>query len=152
MFPFPYPTDYSGKAYALVTAAAKGDEAGVLSCIEAGADVTFGSNLALRAAAFTGNLGTLVILAGRGADVHAENDEALLYAGKRRDGGMVKFLLEKGADPEKVAQHHAAAIDDAYRETMEELHSDRLIDDFRERTAVLKNNPPSGKFRPRKPF
>lgn len=134
------PTYYNGLGYALVSAAARDDVALIRRCLDAGADINFEENLALRGAAFTGRLKALQELVERGADLHAKNDEALFYAAKRGDLEMTKFLLDKGASVEAIRVHHKAVLDRDVVNTLDQLRGESMREQFARNSRRFKRH------------
>jgi hypothetical protein len=66
--------------------------------LEKGADVHANNDEALRWASENGHLEVVKLLLENGADVHANNDEALRWASENGHLEVVKLLLENGAD------------------------------------------------------
>ena len=79
----------------------------------------------LRSAAFTGHFDILKLLVDKGADIHAVNDEALLYAAKSRDSAMTLYLIEKGADVKNMLQKHRKDVDADCIATLDGLQGEK---------------------------
>ena len=65
-------------------------------------DVNFDEGFLLKLAVIRGDLDLVRFLVGQGADIHLNDDLALTSAGHRMYVGIVKYLIEKGADPKKL--------------------------------------------------
>jgi len=66
--------------------------------VEKGADIHADNDNALRWASKNGHLEVVEFLVEKGADIHANNDGALKWASKNGYLEVVEFLVEKGAD------------------------------------------------------
>ena len=82
----------------LVQASKKGNLSKVKKIIEKGADVHAQNYEALRSAADGGHLELVKYLVTKGADVHADDDQALRSAAIKGHLELVKYLVTKGAD------------------------------------------------------
>jgi ankyrin repeat protein len=95
----PAPPENEKFSLALDGAAKVNDIDAAKRAIAEGADVHYGRDMALRSAAKAGHVGMLVyLIQGAGADIHAVNDEALRHAVKNNREGVVKALLDFGAN------------------------------------------------------
>ena len=86
------------KASALVLTGFMPIEEAIRLAIQAGADVHFNDDQALRWTSFYGHLSVVEVLVKAGANVHAGNDAALRYASERGHLSVVEFLVKAGAD------------------------------------------------------
>ena len=73
-------------------------EEAIRLAIQAGADVHFNDDQALRIASFYGHLPVVEVLVKAGADVHANHDEALRYASSNGHLPVVEVLVKAGAN------------------------------------------------------
>ena len=86
------------KASALVLTGSMPIEEAVALAIQAGADVHFNDDQALRFASAYGHLSIVEVLVKAGANVHAKDDEALRLASFYGHLSIVKVLVKAGAD------------------------------------------------------
>jgi ankyrin repeat protein len=136
-----FQNEYQPKGYALVALAVEGDVEGVRRALADNADIVhFNDDLPVRAAAFTGNMATLEVIVEKGGNIRANSDEALLYAAKRGDMDMTRYLLSKGASVEVIKIHHAAEVDDACLDTINAVQSEKSADAWRDNMSALKGN------------
>ena len=82
----------------LIYAAKDGDLTKVKECIKNGADIHANDEEALIEAAINGHLKIVKFLVENGADIHADNNMALRTSLYNDNLEVAKFLLEKGAD------------------------------------------------------
>src|SRR3990172_8474336 len=82
----------------LIRAAEKGYLSLVKEVLDRGADIHAENDQALRWAAEKGYLDVVKLLLDRGADIHAENDYALRLAAEYGQLDVVKLLLDRGAN------------------------------------------------------
>jgi len=81
-----------------IKAASIGDIDKVGKALASGADIHAEDDNAIRLAAQFGWRKTVALLLDRGADIHAENDYALIWAATNRHTETVRLLLNRGAD------------------------------------------------------
>ena len=86
------------KASALVLTGFMPIEEAIRLAIQAGADVHFNDDQALRWTSFYGHLPVVEVLVKAGADVHANHDEALRHASSNGHLPVVEVLVKAGAN------------------------------------------------------
>ena len=79
-------------------AATNGQLKTVKLLLDRGADVHADNDNALRSAAENGQLESVRLLLDRGADIHVQNDTALRWAAEHGHSKIVALLLDRGAD------------------------------------------------------
>ena len=90
--------------------AVKNDELDLVKyLVSQGADVTANDNEAIISAAEGNHLAIVKYLVSKGADVTADDNEVLLHAVANENLALVKYLVSQGADV--TAQNNAAIID-----------------------------------------
>ncbi|WP_175888216.1 ankyrin repeat domain-containing protein [Burkholderia contaminans] len=82
----------------LVVFSHNGDIDGAKEALLSGADIHYDNNFALMAACTKGHLQVVKYLIDQGANIHARDDYALRNASHDGHFGIVKYLVEKGAD------------------------------------------------------
>ena len=82
------------KDKALINASRRGHTEAVKSLINAGADVHANNNEALQWASANGHIEVVKLLLDAGADVHAKNDLALRWANEEGHTKVVKLLKQ----------------------------------------------------------
>ena len=70
----------------------------VKACLDAGADIHAEDDAALILAAQKGHTETVKLLINAGANIHAEDDDALIYAAENGHSETIKLLVIAGAD------------------------------------------------------
>ncbi|PVZ99361.1 hypothetical protein BB558_004622, partial [Smittium angustum] len=75
----------------------------VVKCLLEDGTNIYATKLILEAASIYGQLGIIKLLAEKGVDFHANNDKALVFASKNNRSGVVKYLVENGADTRVVS-------------------------------------------------
>lgn len=131
----------------LVTAAATGAGDAVARALEAGANVHYEDDLALRAAVFTGHEAIAGFLLEKGANVHAAGEEALFYAAKRGDDETVSLLLGHGAIIKDMIQARRREITPECIETLNRHESKRLHEAFQQNFKRVKKPETGNKFK-----
>ena len=86
------------KASALVLTGSMPIEEAVALAIQAGADVHFNDDQALRIASKNGHVAVVEFLVKAGADVHADDDQALCWASYHGHLPVIEFLVKAGAN------------------------------------------------------
>ncbi|CUJ71834.1 ankyrin repeat domain-containing protein [Achromobacter xylosoxidans] len=88
----------------------------VKKLLKAGASFHYDDSRAFRCAANcaanNGRLGIFKFFIGRGADIHANDDEALINAASWGNVEMVKFLVEQGAPIEAAKENGTQEVQD----------------------------------------
>lgn len=136
--------------YQLVTGAATGMIGIVTQALEAGADVHYEDDLALRTASLMGNAPVVKLLVEKGANVNAASAEALLYAAKSQDNDLVAYLLSKGASIDAMMRGHRREVDQTTLDTLDRHESQKLRDAFEKNFSRIKKPDEAEKFKLRK--
>lgn len=136
--------------YQLVTGAATGMIDIVTQALDAGANVHFEDDLALRTASLMGNAPIVKLLVEKGANVNAASSEALLYAAKSEDNDLVAFLLSKGASIDTMMRGHRREVDQTTVETLDRHESQKLRDAFEKNFSRIQKPETGDKFKLRK--
>lgn len=136
--------------YQLVTGAATGMINIVNEALDAGANVHFEDDLALRTASLMGNAPIVKLLVEKGANVNASSAEALLYAAKSQDNDLVAFLLSKGASIDTMMRGHKREVDQVTVDTLDRHESQKLRDAFEKNFSRIKKPDEVEKFKLRK--
>jgi ankyrin repeat protein len=119
----------------LIFDAGTGRVGNVRALLEAGADVHANNDEALRRAAEAGHTDVVRLLLGAGADVHARDDEALWRAARSGRTEVVMVLLDAGADANNQEARRFAE-QSGHREILRMLqHAARAGND-----VLLRNN------------
>lgn len=136
--------------YQLVTGAATGLIDIVNEALDAGANVHFEDDLALRTASLMGNAPIVKLLVEKGANVNAASSEALLYAAKSQDNDLVSYLLSKGASIDMMMRGHRREVDQVTIDTLDRHESQKLRDAFEKNFSRIQKPETGDKFKLRK--